>query len=121
MSKKVLVVDDEHEVVSFLEDFLRRFDLEVVSVTDASQALSDFKTHNPDFVFLDIQMPEKNGIEILRELKSFDPQVKVIMITARHDEEYQVQAKQLGAIDYITKPLDLGDLSKKIKKYILRR
>ncbi|MBU1121749.1 MAG: response regulator [Candidatus Omnitrophota bacterium] len=119
MKKRVLVVDDEKEITDFLERFLNRFDITVVKASEGMQAFDFYNKHNPDCVFLDIQMPGKDGMTVLKELRAIDSASKIIMITGRDDKEFQEKAKQLGAIDYITKPLDLGELSSKIEKYIL--
>ena len=119
MKKKVLVVDDEKEIVNFLENFLARFNITTIKATTGDEAIDFCQRCQPDYVFLDIQMPDKDGITVLKELKKLNPAIKVIMITGREEKEFQDKAKKYGAIDYITKPLDLSDLSKKIKEYIL--
>ncbi|UCD15509.1 MAG: response regulator [Candidatus Omnitrophota bacterium] len=119
MKKKVLVVDDEKEITDFLERFLMRFDISVIKANEGKQAFDFYHLHNPDFIFLDIQMPGKDGITVLKELREIDDSLKVIMITGRDDKEFREKAQQLGAIDYITKPLDLSELSKKVEEYIL--
>lgn len=117
MKRKVLVVDDEKEIVEFLENFLDRFNLSAIKAIDGKQAVDDYQRYRPDMVFLDIQMPVKDGLTVLKELKEWDPAAKIIMITGREDKKSQEQAKEYGAMDYITKPLDLSELSEKIKKY----
>lgn len=119
MKRKILVVDDEKEIVDFLEKFLERFNIAVVTATTAGQALELYKEHLPEFVFLDIQMPDMDGVSLLKELKALNPKIKAIMITGKEEKEFQTKARKYGAIDYITKPLDLMKLSDKIKKHIL--
>jgi DNA-binding response OmpR family regulator len=118
MKKKVLIVDDEKEIVEFLERFLKRFTLDVVKATGGNEAIEFYKIHNPDCVFLDIKMPDKDGIAVLKELRAINPALKVIMLTGKEEKEFQEKAKKYGALDYITKPLDLAELSKKIEKYV---
>ena len=115
----ILVVDDEVEVVDFLCNFLRRFNLSVIKATEGKGALETFKKNNPAWVLLDIKIPDISGLELLKEFKKINPDVKVIMITGRDDKESQVEAKKLGALDYLIKPLDLEELHNKIKTYIL--
>ena len=119
MEKTVLLVDDEVEIIDFLENFLKRFKISSVKVTSGEEALEVYREDAVGFVFLDIQLPGINGIEVLTELKKINPAVKVIMITGRADNEFQQNALRLGAIDYVTKPLDLGELKEKIQKYIV--
>jgi len=64
-------------------------------------------------------MPDRDGISVLKELKKIDARVKVIVITGKEEQAFREKARGFGAIDYITKPLDLGELSQKIKNYIV--
>ena len=117
--KKVLIVDDEREIVDFLGRFLQRLGVTAIKAYNGEEALKKFDQEHPDFIFLDIQMPDKDGITILREIKKIDSAVKIIIITGKDDKDLQAKAKKYGAIDYITKPLDLSELSVKIDNYIL--
>ncbi|MCK9573703.1 MAG: response regulator [Candidatus Omnitrophica bacterium] len=117
--KKVLIVDDEREIVDFLGRFLQRLGVTAIKAYNGEEALKKFDQEHPDSIFLDIQMPDKDGITILKEIKKIDSSVKIIMITGKDDKDLQAKAKKYGAIDYITKPLDLSELSAKIDNYIL--
>lgn len=119
MKKRVLVVDDEQDIIDFLETFLTRFNVSVIKASGGVEAIDSYQKYKPDSVLLDIQLPDKDGITVLRELKKQTPKLKVIMITGKEEKEYQAKAKKYGAIDYITKPLDLIELSEKIKEHIL--
>jgi DNA-binding response OmpR family regulator len=116
---KILVVDDEVEVGSFLCDFLKRLGLEAQKATCGDEALKMFSLIKPDWVFLDLKMPDLDGLEVLRRMKEIDPKVQAIMITGRDDELSESEAQALGARDYLIKPVDLDELRTKIKKYIL--
>jgi DNA-binding response OmpR family regulator len=118
--KKILVVDDDREIVDFMANFLERLKFCVQKALNAEEALYYCSLKQPDCVFLDIQMPGKDGLSVLRELKKLNPNLKVIMITAKDDKESQVKAKKYGALDYITKPLDLNDLAQKVEALFLR-
>ncbi|MCP4653170.1 MAG: response regulator [Candidatus Omnitrophica bacterium] len=118
MKKKVLVVDDEKEIVDFLEKFLRRLDITVMKAVSGGEAVELCKKDSPDCVFLDIQMPDKDGLTVLQEIIDLNAALKVIMITGKEKLEFQEKAKKIGAIDYITKPLDLSDLNEKVKAYL---
>ncbi|MDD4955301.1 MAG: response regulator [Candidatus Omnitrophica bacterium] len=117
--KKILIVDDEVEIVDFLARFLQRLGVVAIKASNGQDALKKFNEEHPDSVFLDIQMPDKDGITLLKEIKKIDDSVKVIMITGKDDKELQAKAKKYGALDYITKPLDLSELSNKINNCIL--
>lgn len=119
MKKKVMVVDDEQEIVDFLGRFLDRLNVSVIKAIRSIEVIDYYHQFKPDCVFLDIQMPDKDGMTLLKELRKLDSDSKVIMITGRGEKEFQERAKRMGAVDYITKPLDLNDLREKIEKYIL--
>ncbi|MBD3246489.1 MAG: response regulator [Candidatus Omnitrophica bacterium] len=117
--KPVLVVDDEKEIVDFLEKFISRFGYRVEKVTSGEAALAFIESHGARCVFLDIQMGGVDGIEVLRRIKKTYPDITVIMITGKAEKEVQTKAKRYGAATYITKPLDLEDLSRRIKEYLV--
>ena len=105
-AKKILVVDDEPDFCDALRDFLTSKGYEVAVVLNGEEALPAYMQEKPDVVLLDIQMPGKDGLQVLRELKAIDPAARVIMITALMEEEVAKQALVEGAFEYITKPID---------------
>ena len=118
---KVLVVDDEAAITDFVCNFLKRLKIATEKAGNGEAAIEAFKKTKPDWVFLDLKMPDMDGFEVIKELKKIDPNVKIIMITGSEERESQTRAKKLGAVDYITKPLDLEDLHQKIQTYILQQ
>lgn len=116
---RVLIVDDEAEIVDFLENFLKRFKIESKKASNGKQALVLYEQFKPDWVFLDIKMPDIDGLEVLKTIRKLQSDAKAIMITGRDDKDSQTKAKKLGAVDYVIKPLDLEELHKKINRYIL--
>ena len=107
---KILVVDDEVEVVRLLKDFLTSKGYEVHTALNGTEAIALVKEVKPDIVLLDIIMPGIGGIDTLKEIKKIDPTTAVIMITAVIDEELANRAVKLGAFDYITKPINIDYL-----------
>jgi two-component system KDP operon response regulator KdpE len=110
--KKILVVDDETEIVTILQRFLQLKQYDVTTATNGTQALEKVREERPDVVLLDINMPGKTGLEVLKEIHAFDSSIGVIMVTAQTDEESGRFALSHGAFDYITKPFDFEDLEK---------
>ena len=110
----ILVVDDEIEVVRLLENFLTSKGYKVDTALNGAEALATVKEKKPDIVLLDIMMPGIGGIETLKEIKKIDPRIAVIMITAVVDEELANRAIELGAYDYITKPIDIDSLETRV-------
>lgn len=117
----MLVVDDSEEVLYFLEAFLQRFDVPCVKSLSGRDALKVYNKEDVGFVFLDIQLKDMSGLNVLTELKRLNDSVKVVMITGKLDKDFESRARELGVVDYITKPLDLNELKKKVNKYILEQ
>lgn len=118
MDKKVLIVDDEPEIVEFLKNFLARLDIEAVGVLSGEEALKLYKEDKFSAIFLDIQMKGISGIEVLKMIKEIDARAKVLMITAQEDQAYKEEADKIGVLDYVTKPLDLRELKEKVSTYL---
>lgn len=110
MDKKVLVVDDEPLFCEMVRRFLEGKGYSVAEVYDGDQALVVYDQARPDVILLDVRMPGKDGLQVLRELKVIDPAASVIMVAAVRDEELARMARAEGALEYITKPVDLDYL-----------
>lgn len=111
---KLLIVDDEADVREFAANFFRKRKVETVTAASGEEAVELTKTQKPDLVLLDIQMGGIDGTEALRRIREFDKNAKVIMVTGRKPEEDASfdKCKQLGALDYIHKPLQLDELER---------
>ena len=108
---KILVVDDNPSILQLVKDFFAELKgHSVYTAENAADALQLVRERQPDLALLDIMMPGVHGIELLREIKKVQPDLKAIMITAVDDEEVAAQAMEGGAADYVTKPLDLNYL-----------
>lgn len=115
----ILLVDDEEDIVAFMENFLRRFKISSTKALSGEEAVAVYDPAVMKYVFLDLHLKTMDGFEVLKRLKTVNPEVKVIIIAGSPDKDSIERARQLGAIDYITKPIDLSDFKKKIDKYIL--
>lgn len=111
---KVLVVDDEPEAVELLVEFLSSKGYEVLTAASGEEALRRVKEDRPHLVLLDIRMPGMNGLEVLRRIREIDTEMGVIMVTAVNEEDVGRKALELGAFDYIVKPLDLKYLERSL-------
>ena len=107
---RILVVDDEIAICNLLRKFLDLKGYEVYTASNGKTAIAKVKEIRPHIVLLDTMMPGMDGIETLKEIKRLDPRVGVIMITAIADNELGLRTLELGASDYICKPLDLAYL-----------
>ncbi len=111
---KILVVDDEVKECELLKRFLERKGYDVITSNSGEDALKKIRNKNPDTVLLDIMMPEIDGIEVLRRIREFDRDLCIIMVTVVNDKPTGIKALELGANEYITKPIDLNYLDKVI-------
>ena len=111
---KVLVVDDEPEAVELLVEFLSSKGYEILTATSGEEALRRVKEDRPHLVLLDIRMPKMSGLEVLKRIREIDAEMGVIMVTAVNEEDVGRQALELGAFDYIVKPLDLKYLERSL-------
>ena len=111
---KVLVVDDEPAAMELLVEFLSTKGYEVLTATNGEEAVRRVKEDRPHLVLLDVQMPRMNGIEVLRRIRELDPELGVIMTTGVNEEAVGRKALELGAFDYIVKPLDLKYLERSL-------
>ena len=117
---RILVVDDEPEIVRGLEHNLRFEGYETVAASDGQEAITLAAREAPDLILLDIMMPEMSGWDILRGLRQKGLDVPVIMLSARGEEVDRVLGLELGADDYVTKPFSLRELLARVRA-VLRR
>jgi len=111
---RVLVVDDEPDALELLQAFLEAKGYEVLTASDGEEALQKVKEERPHLILLDVRMPKMTGLEVLKRVREIDREVGVIMVTAVNEEETGRQALQMGAFDYIIKPLDLKYLERSL-------
>lgn len=117
----VLLVDDEVEFLETLEKRLRRRNMEVRVATSGEQALKALGECSPDVVVLDVKMPGMGGIETLREIKRMAPLVEVVMLTGHANLEVAIQGMEMGAFDYLMKPVDIDELVYKLQDAYRRK
>jgi DNA-binding response OmpR family regulator len=116
---KILVVDDDADLLDLTGYALRREGFTVVQAVDGEQALQRWERESPDLVLLDANMPKMNGFEVCQRIRQSST-TPVIMLTARDDEEDILQGLELGADDYVTKPFSAKQLIARIKAVIRR-
>lgn len=117
--KKILVVDDEPQIVEILERYLTDEGFLVCRAFDGDEAVSAHALERPDLVVLDLKMPTMSGLEAFREIRTASA-VPIIMLTSRGDEVDRVVGLELGADDYITKPFSPREVVARVKA-VLRR
>ena len=114
---RLVIVDDSPEALDLLENLL--CDIKYVEITgralNASEAKKLILRSNPDLILLDIQMPEKSGFDLIKELKELSIDINVIFITAHN--EYAIKAIKAAAFDYLLKPVDQSELLESIQRF----
>jgi len=115
---KILLVDDEEEFVTTLAERLELRGLQARVALNGEAALKMIEADTPEIVILDVMMPGIGGFEVLRRIKAQHPQLPVILLTGRGSEKEGVKGMQLGAFDYLMKPLNIEELIKKMQEAI---
>ena len=117
---KILIVEDEPNMIAGLRDNFEYEGYEVISAPDGVAGLERALNEAPDLVILDVMMPRMSGLEVCKQLKSKRPSLPIIMLTARGQEVDKVVGLELGADDYVTKPFSIRELLARVKA-VLRR
>ncbi len=118
--KKILIVDDEQDIVESLKFVLETADFTCYCAYNGEDGLRLAKELVPDLIILDVMMPKINGFKISRLLK-YDAKYKnipILMVTARTQEEDKLIGEETGADEYITKPFELDEVVKKVEQYL---
>lgn len=116
---KILIVDDERNIVELIRLYMEKEGFETVCAYTGDEALSKFHGENPDLVVLDLMLPGTDGWQVCREIRK-DSQVPIIMLTAKSETFDKVLGLELGADDYMTKPFEAKELLARVKA-VLRR
>ncbi len=119
--KRILVADDEQVIVRVLETELLSENYQVVTAYDGEEAVRKIKEFQCDLAVLDVRMPKKDGLQILKEIKRISPDTIIIMMTAFGTIDNAVEAMKIGAYDYLTKPFENNDLLKTIRQALLKK
>lgn len=120
MSKRVLVVDDEKNIIDILKYNLVKSGYETVCAYDGAEGLELARSSDPDLILLDVMLPYMDGFEVCRTLRREGNNVPIIMITAREEETDKVLGLELGADDYVTKPFSVRELMARVGSNIRR-
>lgn len=116
MALKVLVVDDEEDIVEVIQDRLEAYGFTVVTAGTGLEALKKLSREKFDGIFLDVKMPEMGGMEALEEIRKTDKNIPIIIITSSSTREAAIEAMAKGANEYVLKPFEWEELKAKIEK-----
>ena len=120
MSKTVLIVDDEKNIVDILSFNLKKEGFKVITAYDGETAIEQHLRNSPSLILLDVMLPVLDGFEVCRKIRETDKLTPIIMLTAREEETDKVLGLDLGADDYITKPFSIRELQARVKANIRR-
>jgi len=120
MAKKILIVDDEPNIVVSLEFLLKREGFEIALAGDGEEALARVKTFQPDLLLLDVMMPKKSGFEVCEALRADPAQTAplILMLTAKGRDTEIAKGLAIGADAYMTKPFSTKELVAKVKELL---
>src|SRR4026207_1120350 len=119
MAEKILIVEDERNIASFVSMYLKNARYTVEIARDGAEALQKAENAKPDLVVLDLMLPDIDGLEVCRQIRS-SSDVPILMLTARDDDIDKIVGLEVGADDYLTKPFNPGELVARVKS-VLRR
>ncbi|MBI4231230.1 MAG: sigma-54-dependent Fis family transcriptional regulator, partial [Planctomycetes bacterium] len=120
-ASRILLVDDDESLRSFLTLLLQKEGYEVRTAASYSEAVEAFRSHGADLVLQDVRLPDRGGIDLLRSLREIDPQALVVVMTAYTTWSDAVEAMRLGAFDYLRKPFDNDDIKTTLSRALRLR
>ncbi|TXE13572.1 response regulator [Algoriphagus aquimarinus] len=118
-NKLILVIDDEPEIRSLLSRFLGRKGFSVISAGTLQEGRKLFNQSKPQLVFLDVNLPDGNGLQELKHINSGKTQAKVIMMSAFDHNEIKMEAIQYGALDFLSKPFNIARLDQVVQSQLI--
>jgi len=118
-NNRILIADDEVEILNILKRYLEREGYTVVTASNGEEAIIKFNEHDFQLVILDIMMPRLDGIEVCKRLRD-KTNVPIIMLTAKDEEIDKVLGLKIGADDYLTKPFGINELMARIDAHLRR-
>lgn len=119
MSKKILIVDDEHKIRNVIRTYLEKEGFEVLEAVNGEEALYSARKEKPDLIVLDVMMPKMDGYEFMHTFRK-EANLPIIMLTAKSEDADEVLGLELGADDYVSKPFEMRTLLARIRA-VLRR
>jgi two component response regulator len=121
VNMRVLVVEDDLDLLNLLEEGLSTYGYAVDKAVNGEEAIEMAYIENYDIIILDINLPKKDGFEVLDEVRKFNQEVNIIMLTARSDIDDRVKGLDFGANDYMVKPFDLKELDARMRALLRRK
>jgi DNA-binding response OmpR family regulator len=121
VADSILIVEDDASILRGLQMNLGLEGFRIVAARDGEEAIKFARQHQPDLIVLDLMLPKKSGIDVIRELRVADPETPIVVLSAKDQEGDKVLALSLGADDYVTKPFGVAELIARIRAALRRR
>ncbi|MGA9549550.1 MAG: response regulator, partial [Rhodomicrobium sp.] len=117
----LLVVDDEPPIRRLLRTSLGAEGFEVIEADNAEKALTAIEARKPEIVILDLGLPDQDGLDVIRSIRRSGSKLPIVVLSSRGDERGKVEALELGADDYVTKPFGIAELVARIRTALRHR
>lgn len=117
---KFLIADNNLVMLNFLNDLLHKEGFEVIKADSGKAAIEQYNKHKPDFICLDVMMPDLSGFDVCKEIRLYDEETPVIFITSKDQVDDKISGLEIGADDYIIKPFDTKEVVARIRAIIRR-
>jgi DNA-binding response OmpR family regulator len=121
MPQRILLIEDDHSILKGLQMNLSLEGFDVVAARDGEEGLKLHRSHRPDLIVLDMMLPKQSGLDVIRAVRSDDPDTSIVVLSAKDQEADKVLALSLGADDYVSKPFGLAELVARIRAALRRR
>ncbi len=119
VTANILIVDDQYGIRILLNEVLKKEGYDTLQAASGPEAVKLAKEQNPDLVLLDMKIPGMDGIEILKQMKADNPNIRAIIMTAYGELDMIQEAKNIGAIMHVPKPFDIDDIRKTVKDHLI--
>lgn len=117
--KKILVVDDDEKILFAFHEVLEKEGYTSLEAHDGTEALEKFVAEQPQVIIVDVVLPDWDGLELMRQLKHEDASIPIIVITGESTKRNEEEARQLGAFQYLTKPLSVAKVREAVRQALL--
>jgi DNA-binding response OmpR family regulator len=121
MAETILIVEDDPSILRGLQMNLGLEGFRLVAARDGEEGLKFARSHRPDLIVLDLMLPKRSGMDVIRELRADDPETPIVVLSSKDQEGDKVLALSLGADDYVTKPFGVAELIARIRAALRRR
>jgi len=114
MNYKILIIEDDKKIVNFMSMALKAKGYQIIAAQNGNEGILTFCTENPDIILLDLGLPDMDGIKIIKQIREVS-EIPIIVVSAREQDHDKIDALDIGANDYVTKPFSMGELLARVR------